>query len=131
MTKAKVEEQCLSAYVVMPAVLEVAFKEWWQSLKSSDVITIWYPHACHGNAGMKSNFSKMSVMEDFLDFVDVNSQPNGRSADSSGPTFYFLPTLQTPKSTSAHYEQHLKALNSATQCEKGRGECSNGSCHNC
>ena len=30
MTKAEVEKQCLSAYVVMPAVLEVAFncKEW-------------------------------------------------------------------------------------------------------
>ena len=42
MTKAEVEEQCLSAYVVMPAALEVAFKEWWQSLKSSDVITIRY-----------------------------------------------------------------------------------------
>ena len=26
----------------MPAALEVAFKEWWQSLKSSDVITIRY-----------------------------------------------------------------------------------------
>ena len=40
MTKAEVEEQCLSAYVVMPAALEVAFKEWWQALKSSDIITI-------------------------------------------------------------------------------------------
>ena len=40
MTKAEVEEQCLSAYVVIPAALEVAFKEWWQALKSSDVITI-------------------------------------------------------------------------------------------
>ena len=56
-TKAEVEEQCLSAYVIMPAALEVAFKEWWQSLKSSDVITIRYPHACHSNTGRKSNSS--------------------------------------------------------------------------
>ena len=57
MAKAEVEEQCLSAYDVMPAALEVAFKEWWQALKSSDVITIWYPHARHGNARRKSNSS--------------------------------------------------------------------------
>ena len=57
MTKAEVEEQCLSAYVVIPAALEVAFKEWWQALKSSDVIRMQYPHACHGNTGRKSNSS--------------------------------------------------------------------------
>ena len=57
MTKAEVEEQYLSAYVVMPAALEVAFKEWWQAIKSSDIITIRYPHARHGNAGRKSNSS--------------------------------------------------------------------------
>ena len=67
MTKAEIEEQCLSAYVVMPAVLEVAFKEWWQALKSSDVITIRYPHACHGNARRKSNSMQKQVEAIFRD----------------------------------------------------------------
>lgn len=34
-------------------------------------------------------------MEDFLRFVDMNSQPNGRSADLSGPTYYFLSKFST------------------------------------
>ena len=49
-------------------------------------------------------------MEDFLQFVDMNSQPNGRSADSTGPTVFFLPTfttIQAPKAGVGHNEEHL------------------------
>lgn len=60
------------------------------SLDPSDAVMVRYPHGRHGNAGRTSNSSKTSLMEDFLSFVDINSKPNGRSADSSGPTFYFL-----------------------------------------
>ena len=45
----------------------------------------------HGNAGKVSNLAKTTVHQDFIEFVDINTQPNGRSADSSGPTSYFLP----------------------------------------
>lgn len=137
MTKLAVEEERLSHYVVMPASLEISFKEWWSSLQPSDEVTVRYPHARHGNAGRKSNSSKVSVMEDFLSFIDANSQSNGRSADSSGPTHYFLPkftTLQMPAKNCPHYEERLARsligeFNRA-QRETGRGECSNGSCHN-
>ena len=50
-------------------------------------------------------------MEEFLLFVDINSQSNGRSADSSGPTLYFLPkfsTIQAPKFGVNQFEEHLK-----------------------
>ena len=93
----------------MPSDKEMSFKEWWMSLDPSDTVMVRYPHGRHGNAGRPSNSSKTPLMEDFLSFVDINSQPNG-SADSSGPTFYFLPkfsTIQTPKAGSPNYEERL------------------------
>ena len=77
-----------------------------------------------------------SVMQDFLQFADVNCQPNGRSQGSSGPTAYFLPkfdTVQTPKVGSRNYEERAKRsvvgeFNRAQ--DLGRGTCSNGSSHN-
>lgn len=137
MTKSEVEKERVSEYVVMPVDKVMSFKDWWLTLDESDVVSVRYLHARHGNAGRTSNSSKTSVMEDFLNFVDINSQPNGRSADSTGPTFYFLPkfsTIQTPKLGSPHYSDRLSRsivgeFNRA-QRERGRGECSNGSCHN-
>ena len=77
------------------------------------------------------------MLDDFLTFVDTNSQPNGRSEDSSGPTSYFLPkftTIQAPKQGISHYQERLKRsvvgeFNHA-QVEAGRGSCSNGTSHN-
>ena len=69
-----------------------------------------------------------------MEFVDLNSQPNGRSA---GPTHYFLPkftTIQTPKSGVTHYEERLSRSVigefNKVQLESGQGVCSNGSSHN-
>ena len=50
------------------------------------------------------------VKDDFLQFMDINSQPNGRSADTSGPTHYFLPkftTIQSPKPGVPNYQEHV------------------------
>lgn len=98
MTKEEVEEQRLGEFVIMPTGTVEAFAIWWRGL----VAPQWYknPHARHGNAGKVSHAAKTSVLQDFLSFIDNNSQPNRRSADSSGPTYYFLPkftTLQTPR----------------------------------
>ena len=136
-SKTEVEEQRVSEYVVMPASLDISFKEWWSSLEPSHMVAVRYPHERHGNAGRKSNSSKGTVMEDFLTFVDANSQPNGRSADSSGPTFYFLPkfsTLQAPLPDSPQFQERMSRsligeFNRA-QRECGKVGCSNGSCHN-
>lgn len=73
-------------------------------------------------------------MDDFLAFVDANSQPNGRSSDSTSATFYFLSkfsTLKTPKAGCPQYEEHLsRSLVREFNRAQHEGECSNGSCHN-
>ena len=70
MTKAEVEEERVSEYVVMPASLDIAFREWWSSLEPTDMVVVRYPHSRHGNAGRTSNSSKGS---DFLNFVDIDN----------------------------------------------------------
>ena len=137
MTKAAVEREDLGQYVVMPSDLEIAFKQWWRSLDSTVLVNVKYPHERHGNAGKPSHFAKTSVKEDFLAFVDVNSQPNGRSADSTGPTYYFLSkfsTIQAPKHGVSNYEHSLQRSLvgefNRTQAEAGKQGCSNGSSHN-
>lgn len=73
-------------------------------------VSVRYPHSHHGNTRKTSNSAKTSVMNDFLDFADNNSQPNGRTADSSGPTHYFvskLSTVQTPKKDVSNYTERV------------------------
>lgn len=137
LSKTEVEEQRLGDNVVMPAGTEIAFMVWWRSLESSHMVDIQYPHDRHGNAGETSHSAKTSVMEQFLRFLDLNSQAKGRSADSTGPTFYFLPnftTIQMPKAGIPHYEERLtRSLVGEfhqVQRQAGGGECSNGSSHN-
>ena len=134
MTKCEVEKQHLGDFVIMPQHLDLSFNQWWRSVPPSSTIQVRVPHERHGNAGRVSNSAKTSVHQDFMEFVDVNSQPNGRSADSSGPTSYFLPkfsTIQAPKLSVAHYEERLARSVvgefDRVQRERGRGECSNGS----
>ena len=43
---------------------------------------VCYKHTIHGLAGKVSNSAKTHTMQNCLDFVDANSQPNGRSCDS-------------------------------------------------
>lgn len=76
----------------------------------TDVVNVRYPHESHGLARKTSNSSKKSVQDDFLQFVDLNSQPNGRNSNSFGALFYFLPTL-------------VCEFN-CVQEEEGRGKCS-------
>ena len=63
---------------VMPIGLETSFKTWWRSQDASTIVQVRYPHDRHGNAGKVSNAAKSSLREEFLDFVDHNTQPNGR-----------------------------------------------------
>ena len=77
MTKSEVEEKRIGEYVVMPRDIETNFKKWWRSLPSSTMVDVRFPHERHGNSGKVANSAKTSVMEEFLEFVDNNSQPNG------------------------------------------------------
>lgn len=111
MVKADIEKQCLSDYVVMPTQCDTSFSTWWRSLPSTTKVTVRYPHERHGHAGRVSNSAKVSVMQDFLAFVDNNSQPNGRSADYHGPTFYFaskFTSIKSPKKNVANYDVRLQ-----------------------
>ena len=75
-----------------------------------NVVSVRYPHKQNGLAGKVSNSTKIDTMKDFLDFVNTNSQPNGRCSDSHCPTHYLLPnftTIQTPKTNIGNYEQRF------------------------
>ena len=73
------------------------------------VLQVRFPHERHGNGGKTSNHAKTTVKNDFLQFVDNNTQPDGRSADSSGPTFYFTPSSQQFKPQS-HLLRIMKSI---------------------
>jgi len=137
MTKSSVEEHKLGAYVVMPQGRDVSFLRWWRSLSDEAAVVVRYPHERHGNAGKVSIAARTSVMEDFLAFVGNNSQPNGRSADSHGPTWYFISkftTIQSPKKDVHNYDERLRRSVvgefNKSQRGMGKGTCLNGSACN-
>ena len=92
----------------MSANLDCSFKSWWRSVEPTDEVEVRTPHGRHSNAGKVSHSAKTATHEKFLEFVDMNSQQNSRSADSSGPTFYFSPkftSIQMPKKNVHHYQE--------------------------
>ena len=137
MKKSEVTDKRLGQYVVMPASVDQSFLVWWRSLDDSEDVSVRFPHQRHGNSGRTSNSAKQTVREQFLAFVDANIQPNGRKADSSGPTHYFVPTfttVQTPKKDVSNYQERVKRSVvgefSRVQAEEGKEGCSNGSASN-
>ena len=86
MSKSEVEEKWLAEYVIMPSGVDSSFKVWWRATDPLASVDVRYPYNKHGNALKTSNSAKLTVMDEFLHFVDMNSQPNGQAADSSGPT---------------------------------------------
>ena len=116
----------------MPTECDLSFMEWWKMKTTDYEVQVWYPHSQHGNAGKPSNRAKWDAKSDFLEFIDCNSQPNGRSEESLSATNFFLPklrTIQTPKDGVPRYEQHLRESLvgefNHVQREKGRDTISN------
>ena len=110
MKKSEVTKESLSNFVIMPDGIDIVFNKWWVSMDASALVRVRYPHERRGNAGRPYNLAKQDVQEDFLRFVDSNSQPDGRSADSSGTTFYFslkFTTIPSPKPTVHHFEERF------------------------
>lgn len=88
------------------------FATWWKDVEEDDIVEVQYPHDRHGLAGKVSNHSKQVVMSEFLDFVDANSQPNGRQAGSYSAQFFFLPKftrVATPRAGEKNYEEKSKS----------------------
>ena len=110
-TKSEVISKNLGQNVVMPEGCDISFMAWWKQLDNSSTVMVRYPHERHGSAGSVSHAAKVDTKQEFLNFVDLNSQPNGRSAESSSSTHYFLPkfrTIQTPKVGVSNYEERVK-----------------------
>jgi len=61
----------------------------------SSTATVQYPRERHGHAGKTSHAAKVDAKKDYLMFVDLNSQPNGRSADSTSANHFLLPKFRT------------------------------------
>ena len=121
-TKSDVNNQKLSAFVLMPDTILMFFNTWWDSLPDDHVVDVRYPHERHGLEGKASNNAKVIGKEAFLRFVDNNSQPNGRRLDSRNPTHYFSPkfkTISEPKHTVACYKEKVK---SSLACEFNRSQ---------
>lgn len=131
MTKEEVERDRLQSFVLYTSEEEFAtFARWWCSLDRSDTVEVKFPYERHGLAKRSSNNAKQGVMADFLQFVDFNSQPNGRHTGSHNAQFFFLPRftrLNPPKPGEKNYE--LKSRSSIVaefnraQKELGRGTC--------
>ena len=131
MKKQQVTEEKLTSYVLHPIDLEITpFKQWWKPLSDDAEVDVRYPHERRGLAGKQSNHSKPSVMQDFLEFVDNNSQPNGRAAGSYSAQYFLSPKftrIDPPKANEKNYEQKarssLVAEFNRAQEERGRDSC--------
>lgn len=88
--KKEVIERNLTDFVLNDDEM-LTFGAWWKTVDEDDAVEVQYPHERHGLAGRPSNHAKQEVMEQFLEFVDLNSQPNGRLANSYSAQFFFLP----------------------------------------
>ena len=96
MTNSNVICNKLEKRVVMPDNQD-NFKKWWPTLSGTDVVNVHYPHESHGLARKPSNSAKVTVREQFLEFVDQNSQPNGRQASKFRGTFLLLAKIHSNK----------------------------------
>ena len=108
MSKKEVKENRLVDCVLHDDDGLLTFDAWWKTIDEDETVEVQYPHHRHGLAGKPSNHSKQEVMLQFLDFVDANSQPNGRQASSYGAQFFFLPKftrVHAPREGEKNYNE--------------------------
>jgi len=70
---------------VVPPATVTNVLGWWASLENSSIIELHNPPKLHHG---KSNNNKEDLLARFLEFIDHNSQPNGRRVGSHGPLFF-------------------------------------------
>ncbi|MCP3931955.1 MAG: hypothetical protein GY705_23010, partial [Bacteroidetes bacterium] len=83
--------------VVVPATVTNVLA-WWTNLEDSSIIEIHNPPKLHHG---KSNNSKEDFLALFLEFIDNNSQPNGRRVGSHGALFFLNPKFDRINAPSA------------------------------
>ncbi len=102
------------------------FGAWWKTVESDDQVEVQYPHERHGLAGRVSNHAKQEVLDQFL---DANSQPNGRQVGSYSAQFFFHPKftrIAPPRVGEKNYEKAHSSLVyefNRVQTEAGRLTC--------
>ncbi len=86
----------------MPTPCDMSFKSWWMEVDATAEVQVRFPHERHGNAGKTSNSALW-----WKEFVDINSQPNGRSSDVQ----HFIFSRSLPQS---RFQNHpLRTLKNA------------------
>ena len=70
---------------------------------------------------------KLTQKKKFVEFVDSNSQPNGRRLDSRNPTHYFLPTFTTISAPKKHVHNYDNRLATSLVGEFNRIQVEDGS----
>jgi len=83
---------------VVPPATVTNVLAWWTNLEDSSMIELHNPPKLHHG---KSNNSKKELLARFLEFIDNNSQPNGRRVGSHGPLFFLNPKFDRINAPSA------------------------------
>ena len=121
-------EKHLEDYVLHNDDDMLTFGAWWKLVDDDEVVEVQYPHEHHGLTGKASNHAKKEVMVDFLEFVDLNSQPNGRQAGSYSAQFFFLPKftrIAAPRDGEEKMQSSVVCQFNKAQTEKGKQTCRN------
>jgi len=71
---------------VVPPATVTNVLAWWTNLKDSSIIELHNPPKLHH--GKSNNSKEEGLLARFLEFIDNNSQPNGRRVGSHGPLFF-------------------------------------------
>ena len=110
----------------------LTFGTWWKSV--DEVVEVQYPHERHGLGGKVSNHAKIEVMADFLEFIDLNSQPSGCQASSYSALFFLLPKftrIAAPREWEKSYEVNVQSSVVSIQQGTNRERQANLSQHCC
>ena len=133
MTKEDVIDKRLENYVLQSDEGQPTFAAWWKSLDGDDEVEVQFPHERHSLAGRVSNHHKEGVMADFLQFVDANSQPNGRQQGSYSAQFFFHPKftrIAPPRAGEKNYNEKARTsiVHVFNSAQRGRGTCGPTAC---
>lgn len=82
--------------------------EWWMCLENDSLVDLRTPPRLHQGRG---NNRKEQLLSRFLNFIDTNSQPNGRQVGSHGPLFFLSPKfyrINAPSKNDANKSEEWK-----------------------
>lgn len=94
-------------HIIPPSTAENVL-EWWVRLENDSFVELRVPPKLHQGRG---NNRKDQLLSRFLDFIDTNSQPNGRQIASHGPLFFLSPKfdrMNAPSKNEANKSEEWK-----------------------